>query len=60
MGLMRNYGLSWERYEDEASGQLLVRAVNDVGDALNIDDDPEMEKAGHCRNAWMVSTITSP
>jgi len=47
MGLMRNYGPSWERYEDEASGQLLVRAVNDVGGALNIDDDPEMAKAGY-------------
>ncbi len=34
----------WERYEDEATGQLLVRAVNDVGGALNIDDDPEMDE----------------
>lgn len=34
----------WERYEDEASGQLLVRAVNDIGGAMNIDDDPEMDE----------------
>lgn len=30
----------WERYEDTATGQLLVRAVNDPGGALDIDDDP--------------------
>jgi predicted CXXCH cytochrome family protein len=34
----------WERYEDEATGQLLVRAVNDPGGAMNIDDDPEMDE----------------
>ncbi len=34
----------WERYEDEATGQLMARAVNDVGGALNIDDDPEMDE----------------
>ena len=34
----------WERYEDEASGQFLVRAVNDPGGSLNIDDDPEMDE----------------
>lgn len=34
----------WERYEDEATGQLLARAVNDVGGAINIDDDPEMDE----------------
>ncbi|MDA1369534.1 MAG: hypothetical protein O2971_02065 [Proteobacteria bacterium] len=34
----------WERYQDEATGQLLARAVNDPGGALNIDDDPEMDE----------------
>jgi hypothetical protein len=34
----------WERYEDEATGQLLARAVNDVNGAINIDDDPEMDE----------------
>ena len=34
----------WERYEDEATGQVLARAVNDVNGAINIDDDPEMDE----------------
>ena len=34
----------WERYEDEATGQFLVRAVNDPGGAMNIDDDPELDE----------------
>ncbi|MBV57855.1 MAG: hypothetical protein CMQ12_14915 [Gammaproteobacteria bacterium] len=34
----------WERYQDEATGQLLARAVNDVNGAINIDDDPEMDE----------------
>ena len=34
----------WERYEDPASGQFLVRAVNDPGGAMNIDDDPEPDE----------------
>jgi hypothetical protein len=34
----------WERYEDKATGQLLVRAVNDPAGELNIDDDPEMDE----------------
>ena len=34
----------WERYEDEVTGQFLVRAVNDPGGAMNIDDDPEMDE----------------
>ncbi len=34
----------WERYEDQATGQMLVRAVNDPGGAINIDDDPEMDE----------------
>jgi len=34
----------WERYEDPSSGQYLVRAVNDPGGAMNIDDDPEMDE----------------
>ena len=34
----------WERYEDQATGQFLVRAVNDPGGAMNIDDDPEMDE----------------
>jgi len=34
----------WERYQDQATGQYLARAVNDIGGALNIDDDPEMDE----------------
>ncbi len=34
----------WERYQDEATGQFLVRAVNDPGGAMNIDDDPEPDE----------------
>ena len=34
----------WERYEDKATGQLLVRAVNDPSGDVNIDDDPEMDE----------------
>jgi hypothetical protein len=34
----------WERYEDEATGQFLVRAVDDPGGAMNIDDDPAMDE----------------
>ena len=34
----------WERYEDQATGQFLVRAVNDPGGAMNIDDDPELDE----------------
>ena len=34
----------WERYKDEATGQFLVRAVNDPGGAMNIDDDPEPDE----------------
>ena len=34
----------WERYEDQTTGQFLVRAVNDPGGAMNIDDDPEMDE----------------
>jgi hypothetical protein len=34
----------WQRYQDPASGQFLVRAVNDPGGAMNIDDDPQMDE----------------
>ncbi|MCX9074808.1 MAG: hypothetical protein OIN88_09145 [Candidatus Methanoperedens sp.] len=34
----------WERYMDPATGQYLVRGVNDPGGELNIDDDPEMDE----------------
>jgi hypothetical protein len=34
----------WERYKDEATGQYLVRAVNDPNGSMNIDDDPEMDE----------------
>jgi predicted CXXCH cytochrome family protein len=30
----------WERYKDNATGEFLVRAVDDAGGELNIDDDP--------------------
>jgi predicted CXXCH cytochrome family protein len=34
----------WERYQDKATGQYLVRAVNDPGGEMNIDDDPELDE----------------
>lgn len=34
----------WERYQDRATGQYLVRAVNDPGGEMNIDDDPEPDE----------------
>ena len=34
----------WERYQDKATGQFLVRAVNDPGGEMNIDDDPELDE----------------
>jgi hypothetical protein len=34
----------WERYQDKATGQYLVRAVNDPGGDTNIDDDPELDE----------------
>ncbi|HVH27767.1 MAG TPA: cytochrome c3 family protein [Vicinamibacterales bacterium] len=34
----------WERYQDRATGQYLVRAVNDPGGDMNIDDDPELDE----------------
>lgn len=34
----------WERYKDTATGEFLVRAVNDPGGELNIDDDPEPDE----------------
>ena len=34
----------WERYQDKATGQFLVRAVNDPGGDMNIDDDPELDE----------------
>jgi hypothetical protein len=34
----------WERYQDKATGQFLVRAVNDPAGDLNIDDDPQLDE----------------
>lgn len=34
----------WERYLDNATGEFLVRGVNDPNGELNIDDDPEMDE----------------
>jgi hypothetical protein len=34
----------WERYQDKTTGQFLVRAVNDPGGEINIDDDPEPDE----------------
>jgi predicted CXXCH cytochrome family protein len=34
----------WERYQDKATGQYLVRAVNDPAGEMNIDDDPEPDE----------------
>jgi predicted CXXCH cytochrome family protein len=34
----------WERYQDQATGQYLVRAVNDPAGDMNIDDDPELDE----------------
>ncbi len=34
----------WERYQDKATGQFLVRAVNDPGGDMNVDDDPQLDE----------------
>ena len=34
----------WERYQDKATGQFLVRAVNDAAGDMNIDDDPQLDE----------------
>jgi hypothetical protein len=34
----------WERYQDQATSQYLVRAVNDPAGDMNIDDDPELDE----------------
>ena len=34
----------WERYQDKATGQFLVRAVNDPAGEMNIDDDPQPDE----------------
>jgi Doubled CXXCH motif (Paired_CXXCH_1) len=34
----------WERYQDKATGQFLVRAVDDPGGDMNIDDDPALDE----------------
>jgi hypothetical protein len=34
----------WERYQDKATGQYLVRAVNDPAGDMNIDDDPALDE----------------
>lgn len=34
----------WERYQDTATGQYLVRAVNDPAGDMNIDDDPQLDE----------------
>jgi hypothetical protein len=34
----------WERYQDSATGQYLVRAVNDPAGDMNIDDDPSPDE----------------
>lgn len=34
----------WERYQDKATGEYLVRAVNDPAGDTNIDDDPELDE----------------
>ena len=34
----------WERYQDQSTGQFLVRAVDDPAGELNIDDDPALDE----------------
>lgn len=34
----------WQRYQDSATGQFLVRAVDDPGGEMNIDDDPSLDE----------------
>ena len=41
----------WERYQDTATGQYLVRAVDDPAGDMNIDDDPAMDEVNvGCEN----------
>jgi hypothetical protein len=62
----------WERYQDKATGQYLVRAVNDPGGEMNIDDDPEPDEINigceschgpgseHAANAGKSGRIVNP
>lgn len=34
----------WERYQDKATGEFLVRGVDDPGGEMNIDDDPSPDE----------------
>jgi hypothetical protein len=62
----------WERYQDTATGQYLVRAVNDPKGEMNIDDDPELDEinvgceschgpgSDHVANAGRTGLIVNP
>lgn len=62
----------WERYLDNATGQYLVRAVNDPKGDMNIDDDPEPDEinigceschgpgSDHVVNAGKNGSIVNP
>jgi predicted CXXCH cytochrome family protein len=62
----------WERYLDNATGQYLVRAVNDPKGDMNIDDDPEPDEinigceschgpgSDHVANAGKTGSIVNP
>ena len=51
----------WERYQDTTTGQFLVRAVNDPGGELNIDDDPGPDEINvGCESCHGPGSSTSP
>ena len=55
----------WQRYQDTSTGQFLVRAANDPGGEMNIDDDPGPDEInvgceschGPGRSTWPMAAV---